>query len=75
MSYDKWKSLAKHKGTEASIVWVREAQEGADHCGEDGDNEKLQALAVSNLVKPTSGFADVARFGEVALEVVMCQQT
>ena len=60
--------MAKCKGAEASIIWVRGAQIGAEHCGKDSDYEKLQALAKSNSVKPTSGHADVARFGEAALE-------
>ena len=68
MSYHEWKSLTKGKGAEASIVWVREAQAGADHCSEDSDYKKLQTLAESNFLKPTSGRTDVARFGEVALE-------
>ena len=68
MSYHEWKSLAKCKGAKASIVWLREAQAGADSCNEDRDYEKLQALAESNSVKPTSGCDDVAKFGEIALE-------
>ena len=38
VSYNEWKSLAKRKGAEASIVWEREAQVGADSCDEDMDN-------------------------------------
>ena len=68
VSYNKWKSLAKHKGAEASNLWVREAQAGADRCGQDMDYEKLQALTESNSVQLTSGCNDMARFGEVALE-------
>ena len=68
MSYHEWKSLARHKGAEASFVWVRHTQAGAEGNHEDSDCEKLQALLESNFVKPISGRADVARFGEVALE-------
>ena len=32
-------------------------------------DKKLHALLESSSVKPISGFADVARFGEAALEV------
>ena len=32
------------------------------------DDEKLHALPEINSVKPTSGRADVVRFGEAALE-------
>lgn len=68
MSYHEWKSLAIRKGTEASIVWVRDTQAGAEGNRADSDYEKLQALPESNSVKPTSGRADVARFGEASLE-------
>ena len=68
VSYNKWKKLARCKGAESSIICVRETQAGADHCGKDRDYEKLQELAESNSVKPTSGCDDLARFGEVALE-------
>ena len=54
--------MAKCKGTEASIVWVRVAKVFADSCGEDRNYKKLQALAESNSVKLTSGCDDVARF-------------
>ena len=37
---------------------------------EDMDDEKLHTLPESNSVKPTSGHAYAARFGEIALEVV-----
>ena len=40
-SYNEWKSLAKCKGPEDSIFWVREAQMGADSCDQDTDNQKL----------------------------------
>ena len=68
MSYHEWKSLARHKDAEASIVWVRDTQAGAEGNRKDSDYEKLQALPESNSVKPTSGCADVARFGEASLE-------
>ena len=55
-------------GTEASNVWVREAQAGADSCSEDMDCEKLQVLVESNSVKPISGCDDATRVGEIALE-------
>ena len=42
---------------------------GVDNCGEDMDYEKLQALAKSNSMKPTSACNEAARFGEIALEV------
>ena len=48
---------------------MREAQADADNYNEDMHCKKLQALAESNSVKPTSGCDDMARFGEVALEV------
>ena len=62
MSYNEWKSLAKRKGAEASITWVREAQAGEDSCDEDADHEKPQELAESNSVMPISSCNDVARF-------------
>ena len=68
MSYHEWKSLARCKDAEASIVWVRDTQAGAEGNREDSDYEKLQALPESDSVKPTSGRADVARFGEASLE-------
>ena len=68
MSYHKWKSLARCKGAEASIVWVRDTQAGAEGNHEDSDYEKLQALPESKSVKPTSSRADGARFGEASLE-------
>ena len=37
--YHKWKSLAEHKGAEASVFWVREAQMGADSRNKDMDHE------------------------------------
>ena len=43
--------MARSKGAEASIVWVREVQAGVDYFGEDSEYEKLQALAESNSVK------------------------
>ena len=63
MFYNTWKSLAKHKGAEASIIWVREGQAGADSCDEDADHEKPQELAECNSVMPTLGHTDVAKFG------------
>ena len=60
--------MAKHKDAETSIVWVREAQTGADSCRKDMDDKKLHVLPEINSVKPTSGSTDVARFGEAALE-------
>ena len=68
MSYHAWESLARCKDAEASIIWVRDTQVGAEGNREDSDYEKLQALPESNSVKPTSGCPDVARFGEAALE-------
>ena len=68
VSYHEWKFLARRKGTEASVVWVRDTQAGAEGNHKDRDYEKLQALAESNSEKPTSGCADVSRFGEDALE-------
>ena len=35
VSYNEWKSLAKQKGAKASILWVIEAQMGAESCNED----------------------------------------
>ena len=68
MSYHEWKSLARCKGAEASFVCVRDTQAGAEGNRENMDDEKLHALLSSNSVKPTSGRADVARFGEADLE-------
>ena len=66
MSYHEWKSLARRKGTEASIVWVRNTQTGAEGNRKESDYEKLQALPESNSVKPTQGRQP--RFGEASLE-------
>ena len=60
--------MARCKGTEASVVWVRDTQVGAKGNCKNMNDEKLHALPESNSVKPTSGYADVARFGEAALE-------
>ena len=60
--------MIKRKSVEVSIVWVREAQAGADSCDEDADHEKWQVLAECNSVMPTSSHNDVARFGGSALE-------
>ena len=68
MSYHEWKSLARRKDAEASIVWVRDTQSGAEGNREDSEYEKMHALPESSSVKPTSGRADVARFGEASLE-------
>ena len=59
MSYHEWKSLARCKDAEASIIWVRDTQAGAEGNRKDSEYEKLQALPESNSVKPTSGHADV----------------
>ena len=56
------------RSAEASIVWVRDTQAGGEGNREDSDYEKLQALPESNSVKPTSGRADMARFGEASPE-------
>ena len=68
VSYHEWKSLARPKDAEASIVWVRDTQAGVEGNREDSEYEKLQALPESDSVKPTSGCTDVARFGVTALE-------
>ena len=68
MSYHKWKSLARCKGAEASVVCLRDTQAGAEGNRKDSDYKELQALPDSNSVKPTLGCTDVARFGEAALE-------
>ena len=60
--------MAKRKDAEASIVWVRDTQAGTEGNRKDSDYEKLHALPESNSVKPTSGRADMARFGEASLE-------
>ena len=41
VSYRKWKSLARCKAAEASIIWVRETQAGADNYTAATDTEKL----------------------------------
>ena len=38
VSYHKWKSLARCKGAEASVVWVRDTQVGAEGNRKDSDN-------------------------------------
>ena len=53
VSYHEWKSLAKRKDAEASIIWVRGTQAGAEGNREDSDYEELQALPESDSVKPT----------------------
>ena len=68
MSYHKWKSLARHRGAEASIVWVRETQVGADNFAAEIDTKKPKFLEKCNFVKITSSPDDVARFEEVTLE-------
>ena len=68
MSYHKWKSLARRQDAEASTVWVRDTQAGVEGNRKDSDYEKLQALPEGNSVKPTSGHADVVKFGEASLE-------
>ena len=60
--------MARCKDAEASIIWVRDTQAGAEGNRKDMDDEKLHALPESNSVKPTSGHTDMARFGEAALE-------
>ena len=56
---------------EASIVWVREAQVGADFCVEDVDDEKPKILGECNSVIPTSSRDDMARFGRSSPEAAM----
>ena len=68
VSYHEWKSLARHKGAEASVVWVRETQVGADNFAAATDTEKLEFLAKCNFAKITSSPDDMARFEEVTLE-------
>ena len=68
VSYHEWKSLARCKGAEASIVWVRETQAGADNFTATTDTEKPKFLAKCNFTKTTSSSDDVARFSEVTLE-------
>ena len=53
VSYHEWKSLARCKGAEFSIVWVRDTQVGAEGNREDSDYKKLQALPESDFGKPT----------------------
>ena len=53
VSYHEWKSLARRKGTEASVVWVRDTRVGAEDNRKDSDNKKLQALPENDSVKPT----------------------
>ena len=53
VSYHEWKSLARHKDAEASIVWVRDTQVGVEGNRKDSDYEKIHALPESNSVKPT----------------------
>ena len=53
MSYHEWKSLARRKDAEASIVWVRDTQAGAEGNRKDSKYEKMHALPESDSVKPT----------------------
>ena len=53
VSYHEWKSLARRKDAEASIVWVRDTQAGAEGNREDMEDKKLHALPESESVKPT----------------------
>ena len=53
VSYNEWKSLARGKGAETSVVWARDTQVGVEGNCEDIDNEKLLALMENNSVKPT----------------------
>ena len=41
VSYHEWKSSARRKDAEASIVWVRDTQAGAEGNREDSEYEKL----------------------------------
>ena len=45
-----------------------DTQAGAEGNHKDMDNEKLHALLESIFEKPTLGCADVARYGQAALE-------
>ena len=60
--------MARSKGAETSVVWVRDTQASVEGNRKDMDDEKLHALPKSNSMKPTSGHTNVARFGEAALE-------
>ena len=60
--------MARHKGAESSVIWVRDTQVGAEGNRKDSEYEKMHALPESDSVKPTLGHADVARFGEARLE-------
>ena len=51
VSYHEWKSLARRRATEASVVWVRDTQAGAEGNRKDSDYEKLLALPESDSVK------------------------
>ena len=53
VSHHEWKILARCKGAESSIVWVRDTQVGAEGNCKDSDYKKLQALPESDSVKPT----------------------
>ena len=53
MSYYEWKNLARRKDAEASVVWVRDTQAGAEGNHEDIEYEKMHALPESDSVKPT----------------------
>ena len=64
VSYHEWKSLVKCKGTEASVVWVRDAQACAEGNRKVRHDDKLHALPESTSEKPTSGHANMARFSE-----------
>ena len=61
--------MARHRGAEASIVWVRETQAGADNFAAAIDTKKPKFLEKCSFEKTTSSPDDVARFEEVTLEV------
>ena len=68
VSYHKWKSLARCRGAEAGIVWVRETKAGADNFAAALDTKKPKFLEKCNFAKTTSSSDDVARFEEIILE-------
>ena len=53
MSYHEWKSLARRKDAEASIVWVRDTQAGAEGNRKDSEYNKMHVLPESDSMKPT----------------------
>ena len=60
--------MARCRSAEASNVWVRETQAGANNFAAAIDTKKPKCLEKCNFAKTTLSPDDVARFSEVTLE-------